>query len=216
MIPFAYPSSDYIIRQMTTAAGYHSLDNLQHMVRTSIMMQIFLDSSTAGCLLSRESAAATVRAAAHHDIGKIYIPDELLLKQGKLTDAEFKIIQSHPDKGAEYLKRFAGKMEPALWRVMLQVCRYHHERWDGSGYPQGLSGEDIPLPARLMALVDVYDALTHDRPYRPALSQAEAMQIIKDGKGSHFDPALTEQFLQIEDLLVNEPDIMKSHSFKRH
>ncbi len=132
-------------------------------------------------------------AAPMHDIGKIGVPDSILLKKGKLLAEEFERVKTHTVIGASILN---GSDVSAL-QMAKDVSLCHHEKWDGSGYPQGLAGEEIPLSARLVALVDVYDALVHRRVYRPALPEAEALDIMQQGRGSHFDPALFDCFIDL-------------------
>ncbi len=126
-----------------------------------------------------------------HDIGKMGIPDAILLKPDKLTEAEWVIMRRHPVLAYEMLSSIAY-LRPAL-----DIPHYHHEKWDGSGYPDGLKGEQIPLYARIFAIVDVYDALTNDRPYRPAWTSAQAFEYIRAQSGKHFDPAIVETFLNM-------------------
>lgn len=131
------------------------------------------------------------RGALLHDIGKMGVPDSVLLKPGKLTDEEYNLMKKHPEYALEMLRPIEF-LAPAL------VIPYsHHERWDGRGYPEGLAGHDIPLPARIFAIVDVYDALTSDRPYRRAWSHQEAIKHICSESGKHFDPEVVEAFVQI-------------------
>ena len=126
-----------------------------------------------------------------HDIGKLGIPEHILLKPGRLTDEEFDKIKEHPQRGADIL-------DPVdfPWPV-LPVVKYHHEKWDGTGYPCGLRGEDIPLTARILAVADVYDALTSARPYRVAWTHEKAVSVITKDAGTHFDPAIVEAFLEV-------------------
>ena len=130
-----------------------------------------------------------------HDIGKVAIPDCVLLKPGQLNDAEFEIMKSHSLAGAETLAA-ALQMQPGNQYLTIahDITRSHHERWDGSGYPDGLSGEDIPLCARIMAVADVYDALTSKRVYKDAMPHTVACGVIREGIGSHFDPRIIEAF----------------------
>ena len=130
-------------------------------------------------------------AAPLHDVGKIGIPDSILLKPGKLTPEEFAVMQSHTTLGAAIL---AGG-RTALVRMAERIARSHHERWDGAGYPDGLTGEAIPLEARLVAVADVYDALTSDRPYRLAWPLDRVVAHIREGSGRHFDPSVVAAFL---------------------
>jgi len=129
-----------------------------------------------------------------HDVGKLGIPDSILLKEGPLTEEEWKVMRRHPVLAYEWLNAIPF-LEPAL-----DIPYCHHEKWDGSGYPQGLKGEEIPLPARIFAIVDVWDALRSERPYRQAWSDKEAIEEIKRSKGTHFDPAVVEAFIDLINL----------------
>jgi putative two-component system response regulator len=141
------------------------------------------------------------KSAPLHDIGKVGIPDRILLKPGKLDADEFEIMKTHTTLGHDALARaeyiLGTKVE--FLRMAKEIALSHQEKWDGSGYPQGLSGDDIPLSARLMALADVYDALISKRAYKEAMSHDEAAAIIRKGAGLHFDPDVCEAFFGIED-----------------
>jgi len=136
-------------------------------------------------------------AALFHDVGKILIPESILQKPGLLTAEEYEIMKSHTTRGSEILKS-ALKTHPEnhLLSVCYDVVRYHHEKWDGSGYPDGLKGEQIPLAARIVAIADVFDALTSDRHYRDAFSSEEALKIMQTEEKEHFDPDLFSVFLE--------------------
>ena len=139
-----------------------------------------------------------------HDIGKIAISDSILNKPGKLTFDEFEIIKTHVKEGVRIIEEIAEKTEYAdFLKSAHMFAAYHHEKWDGTGYPYKLSGEDIPLQGRIMALVDVYDALTSVRPYKVALPAEDAAKIINKGSGSHFDPAIVDVFNGITDIFEN-------------
>jgi putative nucleotidyltransferase with HDIG domain len=125
-----------------------------------------------------------------HDIGKMGVPDSILLKPGPLTEEEWVVMKKHPSLAYELLAPIG------FLRRALDIPYCHHEKWDGSGYPRGLKGEQIPLVARIFAVVDVWDAITSDRPYRQAWSQEKARQHIRAGAGSHFDPSVLEKFFQ--------------------
>ena len=143
--------------------------------------------------LSADDAELVGRASAMHDVGKIAIPDEILHKPGRLDPAEIAIMRTHTTAGAEVL---AGSRSP-LVQMAETIARSHHERWDGAGYPEGLAGEEIPLPARICAICDVYDALLSERPYKRAWTVEEARAEIRAQSGRHFDPRLTELFLAL-------------------
>ncbi len=141
--------------------------------------------------LNSEALRQLLAGAFLHDVGKIGIRDPILLKPGKLTPAEFEMIKQHVILGVEILKR-------SSWLSgARQVVEFHHEKFDGSGYPKGLRGEQIPLPARIFAIVDVFDALTSERPYKPAWELSAALDTLRKGAGSHFDPAVLAVFLRM-------------------
>ena len=138
-----------------------------------------------------------VLAAPLHDIGKIKIPDVVLNKPGKLTDKEYEIIKKHSNYGANIVKKTIYSIENKEYAdVAYNIAKYHHERWDGTGYPDRLKGEEIPLEARIMALADVYDALISDRVYKKAYSKEVAIKIIEEGSGTQFDPVLAALFVE--------------------
>jgi putative two-component system response regulator len=141
-----------------------------------------------------------------HDVGKISIADSILKKPGKLTPEEFEEIKKHTTLGVNIIERIAADIPENDFLLYAKIfAGTHQEKWDGSGYPQGLAGEDIPLPGRLMAIADVYDALTSDRPYKKAFSHEDAVRIIIEGKGTHFDPVLVDVFEQVADQFKKTP-----------
>ena len=131
------------------------------------------------------------RGALLHDIGKMGVPDTILRKPGKLTEDEWRIMRRHPQLAYDLLSK-TKYLQPAL-----DIPYCHHEKWDGSGYPRGLKGEQIPLAARIFAVVDVWDALCSERPYRPAWPEEKALDYIRAQAGKHFDPQVVELFLQM-------------------
>ena len=151
-------------------------------------------------VVNNEFIKNIVFASPLHDIGKVAIPDSILLKPGKLTPEEFDIMKTHTVKGAETLeevdKRFG---ENSFIKMGIDIAKYHHERWDGKGYPDGLSGENIPLSARIMSIADVYDALSSKRTYKDAFPHKKCLEIIQEGKGTQFDPDLIDVFMKIQD-----------------
>ena len=128
-------------------------------------------------------------AAPLHDVGKIAISDTILLKPGKLTKEEFEIVKTHTTKGSEMIRRiFSNLDDPHFLEIAEEIALSHHEKWNGTGYPEGLSGTDIPLPARIMAVADVYDALISERVYKKAMDPKDALQVLYSESGEHFDP----------------------------
>lgn len=148
-------------------------------------------------VLAKESGWSSERiddlrlAAPMHDIGKIGIPDNILRKQGKLSDEEFEIIKSHTTIGGQILK----DSEYPMLQMAQDIALYHHEKWNGTGYPHGLSDKKIPEVARIVTLVDVYDAISHDRIYRKASPEDEVLRIMSEGRGTHFDPYFYDLFI---------------------
>ena len=153
-------------------------------------------------LLTDANIELLYQSAPLHDIGKVAIPDRILLKPGALTADEWVIMRQHTLFGAEAIGAAETDMHcegDSFLRFAREIALCHHEKWDGSGYPHGLAGKDIPLSARLMALADVYDALTTVRVYKPAFPHDKAVDIIREGRGQHFDPRVVDSFLRIED-----------------
>ncbi|MDH3762778.1 MAG: HD domain-containing protein [Gammaproteobacteria bacterium] len=137
-------------------------------------------------------------AAPMHDIGKIGIPDHILKKPGQLTDSEFDIMKLHPEIGA----RILSNSETPLVQMARDICLGHHEKWDGSGYPRGLAGEQIPISARIVAIVDVFDALIHKRVYKREMPVEKAIDLMLEGRGSHFDPQLLDLFVRLKEKMT--------------
>ena len=173
-----------ILERLAQAAEYRDDDTGRHTRRVGE-----LSARLARALGSAEHAVEVLRRAAPlHDVGKIGIPDAILLKPAKLTDAEFTVMRTHTTIGARILS--GGRTE--LIRTAEHIALSHHERWDGGGYPHGIAGEDIPIEARIVAVADFFDALTHDRPYRKAWSAGEALAEVERQRGRQFDPRVAE------------------------
>jgi response regulator RpfG family c-di-GMP phosphodiesterase len=151
--------------------------------------------------LSPERIEMMYATAPLHDLGKVGIEDAILKKEGKLTPMEYEVMKTHADLGRYIINNaISSYKENAFFVMARNIAHYHHEKWDGTGYPEGLKGEEIPLESRLMALADVYDALVSKRVYKEAFSFEETNKIIIDGKGKHFDPILVDGFVEIKDL----------------
>ena len=179
-----------------------------HITRTSMFLRKFINAVLESGLYKNQTSSWKIEqmilSAQLHDVGKIAIDDAILRKPGKLTNEEFDTMKKHTILGGEIIKdiqKKAGEQEFLDYAFIFAV--YHHEKWDGSGYPYGKMSKDIPLPARLMAIIDVYDALISERPYKKPFTHEEAINIIKEGKGIHFDPLLTDIFLPVSDNLGN-------------
>lgn len=143
------------------------------------------------------------KAAPMHDIGKISTPDRILLKRGKLDDEEYAIMKEHAKIGGEIIKKTSSELEsPDYKKIVYEVARHHHEKWNGRGYPDGLKGEEIPLHSRVMAIADVFDAVSAKRCYREALPIDVCMKIIEDGAGTDFDPELVKIFMDAKEKIL--------------
>lgn len=154
-------------------------------------------------LLTPEYIELLYKSAPLHDVGKVGIPDNILLKPGKLTDEEFEIMKGHPEIGAKALSMAEKQLgSNSFLQLAKEIALTHHEKWNGTGYPNQLVGDEIPLSGRLMALADVYDALISERVYKKAFSHEKAKSIILEGNGTHFDPELVDAFVAIEDQFV--------------
>ena len=176
-----------IIRRLGHAAEYRDNETGLHVIR----MSLYSAEIARQMGFPEDKIDLLQKAAPMHDLGKIGIPDNILLKPGKLDDQEFFTMKSHPEIGAEILK----DSPHALMQLAEKIALQHHEKWDGSGYPGGLKGEEINLEVRIVSLADVFDALTTERPYKKAWSVEEALELIQRESGKHFDPQVVEHFL---------------------
>lgn len=175
-------------------------DTGDHLYRTTETVRIItrdlIDCGVPGYNLTAYEAEDIVRSTRLHDLGKIAMPDHVLQKPGRLTPDEFDIIRMHPVHGERLLNEFILQMDDSFLNAARDIAYCHHEWWDGTGYPQGLSGTGIPLSARVVAIADVYDALTSARPYKSAYSHQQSVEIIRSNSGTHFDPYVAEIFLR--------------------
>ncbi len=192
------------LETMASIIEYRSLESGTHIRRSSELSKLLLDrlmSSEYARELSRLKPKTIVKAVALHDIGKVAIPDNILLKPGKLTPEEFDVIKTHTTIGSDIIDsiRQCTSDDAGYLARAEEICRSHHERWDGKGYPDGLAGKDIPLAARVLSVVDVYDALVNERCYKPAMPHEEAVRIIMEGKGTQFDPIVIEAFDDVKE-----------------
>ncbi len=182
-------------------AEYRDEETTQHLSRVSRMAGLLAtEAQTEGpyaSVITNDFIDQLVQAAPLHDIGKVGVPDEILTKPGKLTDAEFEIMKTHTEIGRRVLSQALDPAHPApILEMCVDIASSHHERFNGKGYPNGLSGDIIPLSARMIALVDAYDAITSERRYSPAKPHDVAVEIIRDEAGAHFDPALVDAFMR--------------------
>lgn len=204
---------DLSVRALAVLAEERDNETGLHIIRTQTYVRILgeylRDIEPYRSYFQQTPLADVVRAAPLHDIGKVGIPDAILLKPGRLTEQEFEVMKRHAKIGGDAINRavelvvsgenrtaepYTGDAFDFLY-VARDIALYHHERWDGTGYPEKLSGDDIPVAARLMAVADVFDAITSRRVYKDAIGFERAYQIILDGKGSHFDPGVVDAFV---------------------
>lgn len=193
-----------LILGLAKLAEYRDEDTGAHLKRMrefSILLAIGLSKKAKyKAYVTREYIDDIYQSSILHDIGKVGIKDAILLKPGKLTAEEFEQIKLHPTIGGDALTAIESEFrEKSFLTLGKKIAYSHHEKWDGSGYPKGLKGDQIPLSARIVALADVYDALTSERPYKKAFSHEKAKGIIVEGKGAHFDPEIVDLFLELED-----------------
>jgi putative two-component system response regulator len=177
-----------IVQRLGMAAEYKDNETGLHVIRMSHFSKVL--ALAAG--FSEAAAEELLNAAPMHDVGKIGIPDAVLRKPGKLDEQEWAVMRQHVEIGAQII----GEHASGLLRTAQRIALSHHEKWDGSGYPNGLSGEDIPLEGRIVAIADVFDALTSVRPYKAAWSVEDAVELLNRERGRHFDPHLVELFIQ--------------------
>jgi putative two-component system response regulator len=179
-----------VLERLATAGEFRDDETGEHARRVGATAQLLADAVAAG----DDTTSRIGIAAPLHDIGKIAIPDSLLLKAGRFTTSEHAVMQRHTSIGADML---AGTSS-GLLALARDIALTHHERWDGSGYPGGLAGDDIPIAGRIVALADVFDALTHARPYKPAWGVQDAVAEIKRAGGAQFDPVLVDAFAELD------------------
>jgi putative two-component system response regulator len=180
-----------IVQRLGLAAEYKDNETGRHVIRMSHFARLL--GLAAG--MNEAQAEELLHAAPLHDVGKIGIPDRILQKPGTLDADERRIMQSHVEIGV----RIIGEHSRGVLAVAHRIALGHHEKWDGSGYPSGLAGEAIPFEARIVAIADVFDALTSERPYKKAWPVEEALNYLRDNRGRHFDPALVDRFLTLMD-----------------
>ncbi len=179
-----------VVQRLGRAAEYKDNETGMHVMR----MSHYSKELALAYGLTDKQAEILLHAAPMHDIGKIGIADNIMLKPGKLTDEEFATMKNHPEIGAEIIGDCGDSL---LLKVAKSVSLTHHEKWDGSGYPKGLAGEDIPIEGRICAIADVFDALTSKRPYKDAWSIEKTVDFLQSQKGKHFEPRLVDLMIEI-------------------
>ena len=195
-------SNDVVIDALSSVIEYRSLESGQHILRIRMFTKVLLEDvwhSYPEYDLDEGKIALIASASAMHDIGKIAIPDNILCKPGKLTDAEYEVMKTHTVKGCEILAGLERMESREYQQYVLNICRYHHERWDGRGYPDGLKGDSIPICAQAVGIADAYDALTTDRVYKKAYAPERAFNMILNGECGAFSPKLLESLKNVRE-----------------
>lgn len=195
-------SNTSIIEILGTVVECRNLESNRHVRRVKGFTQILAQEAMKEYPeygLTPEKIEVIVMASALHDVGKIAIPDSILLKPGKLTKDEFEYMKSHTTRGGAIIQQIRGSWDEEYGRVSMEICRHHHEKYDGKGYPDGLAGEEIPISAQLVSIADVYDSLVSERVYKSAYSNEEAFHMIVNGECGIFSPKLMECFRSVRD-----------------
>ena len=211
-------NSSIMIRILSNVLGFRNSESSEHIlhIRTATEMMLRkLVKTTDVYHLTETDIAMVTTASSLHDIGKIGIPEGILNKPGRLTDEEFKIMKTHSEIGASLIRDMNFSESKPLVHTAWEICRWHHERWDGKGYPDGLKGEEIPISAQVVSIVDVYDALTSERCYKKAFDHDTAVKMILEGQCGQFNPillkCLKELSLQFSKMFTNETDDNKQY-----
>ena len=209
-------NNEFMIDALSSVVEFRSLETGEHVRRIKYFTRIMLN------YLSRyfpkygltpEKVDEIARASAVHDIGKIGIPDSILLKPGRLTAEEFEVMKTHTTIGCEMLEKFKNGEEGDFYRYCYEICRHHHERWDGNGYPDHLAGDEIPLSAQIVAVADVYDALVSHRVYKEPYANDTAYDMIMNGECGQFSPDVMECFKLAKDDFFNIVEVVKLFKF---
>lgn len=199
---------DITIQALLGLLEVRNVESSKHTIRTQLIMKVLCDhlrkKDKYKNILTEAYFQELVTTTPLHDIGKVGIPDNILLKPGKLTADEFTVMKKHVNYGVDALQNelYSGEDVPSFIKTAMEIVGTHHEKFDGTGYPMGLKGEEIPLPGRLMAIIDVYDALTSERVYKPAYDFDYSIDLIKSESGKHFDPDIVAGFLEIQECII--------------
>ncbi len=209
-------NNEFIIDALSSVIESRNAETGDHTKRIKYLTRIMLN-----CLmeqfpeygLTEAQVDLITRASALHDIGKIGIPDAILLKPGRLTNEEFEIMKTHTTIGGEILQKFYRNKTSEFDRYCYEICRHHHERWDGRGYPDHLAGDEIPISAQVVAITDVYDALISPRVYKSSFTTDEAYNMIMNGECGQFPPNILECFKVAKEKFSNTVELMEMYNF---
>lgn len=208
--------NEFMIDALSSVVEFRNVETGDHVRRIKYFTRIllkYLAKYFPKYNLTPEQIDSIARASALHDIGKIGIPDAILLKPGKLTPEEFEIMKTHTTIGCEILESFKNSYDDEFYQYCYDICRYHHERWDGKGYPDHLVGDEIPISAQIVSIADVYEALVSDRVYKTAYSNAVAYKMILNGECGQFSPDVLECFQLAKEDFFNIVEVIKMFNF---
>ncbi len=209
-------NNEFLISALSSVVEFRSSETGEHIRRIKYFTRIllkYLAKYFPKYGITETQISEIARASALHDIGKIGIPDSILLKPGKLTDEEFEIMKTHTTIGCDMLKKFKKEEDNEFYRYCYDICRYHHERWDGNGYPDHLAGDEIPIWAQVVSIVDVYDALISERVYKAAFPHTVAYEMIQNGECGQFPPDILECFELANEDFFDMVDVNRIFSF---
>lgn len=209
-------NNEFLISALSSVVEFRSSETGEHIRRIKYFTRIllkYLAKYFPKYGITDAQINEIARASALHDIGKIGIPDSILLKPGKLTDEEFETMKTHTTIGCDMLKKFKKEEDNEFYRYCYDICRYHHERWDGKGYPDQLVGDEIPLCAQVVAIADVYDALVSNRVYKGAYANNVAYDMIMNGECGQFAPDVLECFELAKEDFFNIVEVIKMFTF---
>ncbi|MBD5451125.1 MAG: response regulator [Lachnospiraceae bacterium] len=209
-------NNEFMIDALSTVVEFRNLETGDHIRRikyfTRIMLK-YMEKYFPKYGLTKTQIDEIARASALHDVGKIGIPDAILLKPGRLTPEEFEEMKKHTTIGCEILENFREKQPNDFFQYCYEICRWHHERWDGNGYPDHLVGDQIPISAQIVAVADVYDALVSKRVYKGAYANSEAYEMILNGECGQFSPDVLECFQLAKEDFFNIVEVIKMFDF---
>lgn len=209
-------NNEFMIDALSSVVEFRSLETGEHIRRIKYFTRIlskYLMKYFPKYGLTPAMVDEIARASALHDIGKIGIPDAILLKPGRLTPEEYEIMKTHTTIGCDILEKFHENQTEDFYRYCYEICRYHHERWDGNGYPDHLAGDEIPISAQIVAVADVYDALVSPRVYKSVYANNEAFDMIMNGECGQFSPDIMECFGLAKEDFFNIVEVIKMFDF---
>ncbi len=209
-------NNEFMIDALSSVVEFRSLETGEHIRRIKYFTRIlskYLMKYFPKYGLTPAMVDEIARASALHDIGKIGIPDAILLKPGRLTPEEYEIMKNHTTIGCDILEKFHENQTEDFYRYCYEICRYHHERWDGNGYPDHLAGDEIPISAQIVAVADVYDALVSPRVYKSVYANNEAFDMIMNGECGQFSPDIMECFGLAKEDFFNIVEVIKMFDF---